>query len=59
MDALFQALSRWVDPQQVGALLPSRSGRLVAALMVFMAGRIIARSVIVWSRHVSRMAAGQ
>jgi small conductance mechanosensitive channel len=31
MDALFQALSRSVDAQQVGALLLSWSGRLVAA----------------------------
>jgi small-conductance mechanosensitive channel len=51
MDALLQALSRWVDPQRVGAVRSSWSGRLAAALQVFLARRIIARGVAVWSRH--------
>ena len=51
MDGLLQSLSAYVDPQAIGEIALSWAGRLVAALLVFLAGRIITRALTAWFRR--------
>jgi small conductance mechanosensitive channel len=56
MDELRAALSGWLDPQLVGAVLLDWSGRIVAALAIFLIGRLIATLVTGWfGRAVHRI----
>jgi small conductance mechanosensitive channel len=56
MDELRQALSGWLDPQLIGAVLLSWSGRIFAALAVFLIGRFVAAALTAWfSRAVQRV----
>lgn len=51
MDALLETLSTWIDPQTIGDVALAWSGRVVAALIVFLIGRIIARTLTQWFRR--------
>lgn len=51
MDALLETLSTWIDPQTIGDIALAWSGRIAAALIVFLIGRIIARTLTQWFRH--------
>jgi small conductance mechanosensitive channel len=60
MDELKTQLSGWLNPQLVGELLLTWSGRLLAALAVFLIGRLIARLLSEWlSRAVLRVGMDQ
>jgi small conductance mechanosensitive channel len=51
MDALLQTLSTWIDPKTIGDLALAWGGRVAAALLVFLIGRIIARTLTLWFRR--------
>jgi small conductance mechanosensitive channel len=60
MQNLMTALSAWLDPQLIGAILLSWSGRVLAALAIFVIGRLIARALSEWfARAVGRVGADQ
>jgi small conductance mechanosensitive channel len=54
MEELRAALSNWLDPQLIGAVLLTWSGRIVAALAIFIIGRIISGALTDWFRKVVR-----
>jgi small conductance mechanosensitive channel len=45
MDELRTTISEWLDPQLVGEVLVTWSGRLLAALAIFVIGRIVVRAL--------------
>jgi small conductance mechanosensitive channel len=45
MNELANIVARWFDPQVVGAFLLAWSGRLIAALAIFLIGRLVARAL--------------
>jgi len=45
MEELTTFLSTWLDPQVVGAVVMTWGGRLLAALVIFIVGRLIARAL--------------
>lgn len=51
MDALLQTLSTWIDSKTIGDLALAWGGRVAAALLVFLIGRIIARTLTLWFRR--------
>jgi small conductance mechanosensitive channel len=56
MDELRAALSGWLDPQLVGAALLDWGGRIVAALAIFLIGRLISTLLTGWfGRAVQRI----
>jgi small conductance mechanosensitive channel len=56
MDELRTALAQWLDPQLVGALLLSWSGRIIGALAIFLIGRFVATLLTGWfGRAVQRI----
>jgi small conductance mechanosensitive channel len=60
MQELRALLSEWFDPQVIGAILLSWSGRVLAALAIFVVGRFVARALSEWfARVVGRVGADQ
>jgi small conductance mechanosensitive channel len=60
MDEIRAAISNWLDPQLIGALLLTWSGRVVAALAIFVIGRWIAKALTNWfNRGVQRVGMDQ
>jgi small conductance mechanosensitive channel len=56
MDELRAALAGWLDPQLVGAIVLDWSGRIVAALAIFLIGRIVTSALTRWfGRAVMRV----
>jgi small conductance mechanosensitive channel len=56
MDELRAALSGWLDPQLVGAVFLDWSGRIVAALAIFLIGRLVSTLLTSWfGRAVQRI----
>ena len=56
MEDLRAALSGWLDPQMVGAIVLDWSGRIAAALAIFLIGRFIASALTGWfGRAVHRV----
>jgi small conductance mechanosensitive channel len=56
MDELRAALSGWLDPQLVGAAFLDWGGRIVAALAIFLIGRLVATLLTSWfGRAVQRI----
>ena len=56
MEDLRALLSVWLDPQFVGEIVLAWSGRLLAALAIFVIGRIVARALSAWlTRAVKRV----
>jgi small conductance mechanosensitive channel len=56
MEELTTLLSTWFDPQVVGALVVSWGGRLLAAIAIFVIGRLIAKALTrLFSRAVQRV----
>jgi small conductance mechanosensitive channel len=51
MDALLETLSSWIDPKTLGDIALAWGGRVAAALLVFLIGRIIARTLTLWFRR--------
>jgi small conductance mechanosensitive channel len=49
MDQLQALISTWLDPQLVGAAVMHWSGRILAALAIFIVGRLLMRSVTGWA----------
>jgi small conductance mechanosensitive channel len=54
MEELRATLSNWLDPQLIGAVLLSWSGRILAALAIFVIGRIVVRALADWFRKTVR-----
>lgn len=52
MEQLRSWISNWLDPQYVGDLVLSWSGRLLAALAIFIIGRMVARALAGWFGRV-------
>lgn len=60
MDDLRSAISGWLNPQLIGELLLSWSGRILAAAAIFLIGRFVARLLAEWfSRAVLRVGMDQ
>jgi small conductance mechanosensitive channel len=56
MEDLRALVSNWLDPRLVGEIVVAWSGRIIAALAIFVIGRIIARALTRWfSRAVQRV----
>lgn len=51
MDDLLTTLTQWLDPEVIGPVALSWSGRIVAALVVFLLGRSVSRAVTKWIRR--------
>lgn len=45
MEGLLSTLGEWLDPQLVGAIVLEWSGRIVAALLIFLIGRWVAAAI--------------
>ncbi|HVY66845.1 MAG TPA: mechanosensitive ion channel domain-containing protein [Gammaproteobacteria bacterium] len=54
MNELKSLLSEWFDPREVGSFLLGWGGRAVAALAIFLIGRIIARALAKWLSRAMR-----
>lgn len=52
MEQLRAWISDWLDPQYVGEIVMSWSGRLLAALAIFIIGRMVARALAGWLGRV-------
>jgi small conductance mechanosensitive channel len=50
VESLIASLSQWLDPTVLGSLILAWSGRVTAALLVFIVGRLVAKSATKWSR---------
>jgi len=60
MEELRATLSNWLDPQLLGAIALDWSGRVVAALAIFVIGRLVANALSRWfSRAVVRVGMDQ
>jgi small conductance mechanosensitive channel len=60
MDELRAAISGWLNPQLIGELVLSWSGRILAAAALFLIGRFVARLLAEWfSRAVLRVGMDQ
>jgi small conductance mechanosensitive channel len=60
MDEIRNQISGWLNPQLIGELLLSWSGRVFAALAIFLIGRLVARLMSEWfSRAVLRVGMDQ
>jgi small conductance mechanosensitive channel len=60
MQDLRAALAEWLDPHLIGQILLSWSGRVLAALAIFLIGRVIARALSDWfARVFGRVGADQ
>jgi small conductance mechanosensitive channel len=56
MDEIRAALSGWFDPQMVGAIVLDLTGRVAAALAIFLIGRFVASALTGWfGRAVHRV----
>ncbi len=51
MDGFIETLSSYVDTKTIGDIALAWGGRLAAALVVFLIGRIIARTLTLWFRR--------
>jgi small conductance mechanosensitive channel len=51
MNELKTLLADWFDPHEVGSFVLAWSGRALAALAIFIVGRIIARALSTWLRR--------
>jgi small conductance mechanosensitive channel len=54
MEEIRAALSNWLDPQLIGTLLLTWGGRVLAALVIFIIGRMVTRALTDWFRRVVR-----
>lgn len=52
MGGLLEALSTWIDRKTLGDIALARSGRLGAAVVVFLMVRIVSRTLTLWYRAV-------
>jgi small conductance mechanosensitive channel len=60
MDEIRAAISNWLDPQLIGELLLTWSGKILAALAIFVIGRLIAKALSGWfNRGVQRVGLDQ
>src|SRR5689334_9226286 len=60
MEELKTLLSGWLNPQWIGEVLLTWSGKVLAALAVFLIGRLVARMLSEWfSRAVLRVGMDQ
>lgn len=60
MNEIRDAISNWLDPQLVGALLLTWSGKVLAALAIFLIGRWVAKALTAWfNRAVQRVGMDQ
>lgn len=48
MEELRSLISTWLDPQFVGEIVVAWSGRILAALAIFVIGRLVARALTRW-----------
>jgi len=51
MDGLKALLADWFDPHEVSSFVMGWSGRVLAALVIFVIGRIVARALAAWLRR--------
>ncbi len=51
MNELADIVTQWFDPEVVGAFVLAWSGRLIAALVIFLVGRLVARWLSRGSSH--------
>lgn len=51
MDALKSLLATWFDPHEVASFAVAWGGRVIAALVIFLVGRIVARGLSLWLRR--------
>jgi hypothetical protein len=51
MNDLKTLLADWFDPHEVSSFVMGWSGRVLAALAIFVVGRIIARALSTWLRR--------
>ena len=56
MESLQQLISTWLDPERSGPLLLDWSLRLVAAILIFVIGRWIAKALAAWFRRTANKA---
>ena len=54
MEELQALLTTWLDPQLVGAVVVAWSGRILAALVIFVVGRWFLRALTGWATHAMR-----
>jgi small conductance mechanosensitive channel len=51
VDELLQSMGAWVDPQVIGTFVLEWSGRVFAAVVIFLVGRWIAFALTTWLAH--------
>src|SRR5215203_4038283 len=54
MEQLQTWIATWLDPHAVGAAVMDWSGRLFAALLIFVIGRVLMRALTNWSTSAMR-----